>query len=134
MACVCTILDFLSELATELIVVDSSFTLTSSSNALVLSSRNERLRANLSKTLYLLQALESELNHALQEASFRGAKFERSLDRSKSWLLKHERNLAKLKAEHAKAFKKLAHRHRVVRSAQVTALRQEALALRKVCF
>lgn len=109
----------------------TSSALANSPDASVLSSQNALLRANLSRTHRLLQARESELSRDFQEANTQCVELERSLNLSKPWLLRLKRDLAKLKAELAKALEDLAHRHRTESSDQATALRQKVVMLKE---
>lgn len=92
-----------------------------------------RLRAKLSKKGRTLQARESKLSGELQKANARCAEPERSLELSKPRLQKLEGDLAKLRAEHSKAFEDLADRHGAESSNQNATVRQEARMLKKTC-
>lgn len=77
-----TISYLLSELSGASEAVATSSTLASVLGASVLPSQNELLRANLSKLLRILQALESDLCGEIQEANAQCVELERSPDLS----------------------------------------------------
>lgn len=106
------ILQLSSQQAEAPVVVALSSTLVMGLGASVLSSQNERLDVNLSRKQRLLQLQESDLSRNLHEANTQCVELERSLNLSKHRLLKLQEELAKVRADNAKALEDSARQHK----------------------